>query len=116
MNKRELGKSVGSRVSLRPIARRFEGEQELPLIDDVWDIQRVISDGIQIKNTRTCHCLILGFDQIYTYMSDTIRSSPGEVHGMLRLHVQLILRGDGVLVEPCPRPGEAYSGPIVFRR
>lgn len=114
MNKKKLEKSVGQRVRLRPIARRFDHNEELPQIDDLWIIECVSKDGVHLLNTRTNHCPTLGFDHIYSYMSDPDRSRGSEVHGRLQLTVQLILRGDEVLNEPTRRPGEPNTGPIVF--
>lgn len=114
MNKKALEKSVGQQVRLRPIARRFEGDKEQPQIDDPWIIQHVTKDGVHLLNTRTNHCPTLGFDHIFGYTSDPDRSRGSEVHGLLQLTVQLILRGDEVLNEPTRRPGESNTGPITF--
>lgn len=114
MNKKALEKSIGQRVRLRPVARRFNHNEELPQIDDLWIIQRVSKDGVHLLNTRTNHCPTLGSDHIYSYMSDHDHSRGNEVHGLLQLTVQLILRGNEVLKEPTLRPGEPNMGRVIF--
>jgi hypothetical protein len=114
MNKKALEKSVGHRVRLRPIARRFDGDVELPQLDDDWIIQRVSKEGANLLNTRTGHCPTLGTDHIYSYSTDPDRSRGNELHGMLRLLVQLVLKGNEVLTEPTPRPGEPNQSPLIF--
>ena len=109
MHWKRLEKSVGQRVRLRPMARRFDGGMELPQLDDEWIIQRVSKEGVQLHNTRTDHCLTLGADHIFSYSTDPDRSRGAELHGMLQLHVQLTLRGDEVLTEPVPRFGAPTS-------
>lgn len=103
MHWKHLEKSVGQRVRLRPMARRFEGGLALPQLDDVWIIQRVSKEGVRLHNTRTDHCPTLGADHIFSYSTDPDRSRGAELHGILQLLVQLTLRGDEVLTEPLPR-------------
>lgn len=116
MNKKALQKSIGHHVHIRPIARRFDREGELPLIDDEWLIQRVSGEGVQILNVRTRHAPVLGFDHIFGYSTDPDRSVGGVPHGQLTLLVQLVLQGNEVFKEPTQRPGEPNLGPIIFGR
>lgn len=108
MNKSELKKSVGRRVKLRPLPKRFVGGPgglQLPPTDDVWIISRSQEDGIWIDNTATHHGTLLRFDQIYEYLSDTQQSQ--QQCGFLTLKAQLSIGGDRLWIEPTFRPGEA---------
>lgn len=116
MQRKGLEKCIGQRVRLRPVARRFDGDVELPKLDDDWIIQRVSKEGAHLLNTRTGHCPTLGVDHIYTYSTDPDRSRGNELHGVLRLLVQLVLRGNEVLTEPTARPGEPNSSPLIFAK
>src|ERR1035438_1720906 len=70
MHWKYLEKSLGQRVRLRPMARRFEGGMELPQLDDEWIIQGVSKEGVQLHNTRTDHCPTLGTDHIFSCSTD----------------------------------------------
>ena len=115
MRFKSLEKSIGHHVQIRPIARRFDEDRELPQIDDEWIIQRVSDEGVVLLNVRTNHCPTLGTDHIFGYSTDPDRSRGGVPHGKLVLVVQLILRANEVLIEPSPRPGESNSGRVIFQ-
>ena len=115
MRLKSLEKSIGHRVQIRPVARRFDEERELPQVDDDWIIRRVTNEGVELLNTRTNHCPTLGTDHIYSYSTDPDRSRGGVPHGKLILLVQLILRGNGVFSEPVGRPGDSNPGPVTIR-
>ena len=100
MNKDKLRQNIYYRVRLRPIPKRFKGSVELDPIDDEWIIEQVTDAGVTIKNMRTDHSKLLGFDHIHHYTSDPSRDFDGFKHGFLTLTVQLSL--DGILVRVDP--------------
>ena len=101
MNKDQLAKSKGSRIRLRPIAKRFEDNRELPPIDDDWIIEFVDKNkGVNIFNVRTNHTTALGFDHIREFISDPNRDRDELKHGFLKLKVQISLCGNTVKIEP----------------
>src|SRR5215469_7823235 len=99
MNKEQIKKSLGHRVRIRPIAKQFDGTKALPLMDDDWIIRRV-DDDVELSNMRTGHAAILGFDHIFSYMSEPGRDSGGIKYGFLQLRIQLSLAGKDVKIEP----------------
>jgi hypothetical protein len=102
MNKEMLAKCKNHIVRLRPIARRFHGQAELPQYDDDWRIERVdaAQKVVEIHNLRCHYCPILGFDQIHSYMSDPMRDIGNQKHGFLKLMVQVFLTEHGPKIEP----------------
>lgn len=100
MNKDKLKKNIYHRVRLRPIAKRINGLIELNPIDDDWIIEQITDDGVTIKNMRTDHIKLLGFDHIHHYTSDPGRDFDGFKHGFLTLTVQLYIDGWHVRIEP----------------
>ena len=70
-------------------------------MDDDWLVQEVEDKlGVRIRNIRTDHVALLGFDQIRAYTSDPKREYDGLRHGFLELRVQLFLRGADLVIEP----------------
>jgi hypothetical protein len=113
MNKSALKKSVGRRVRIRPIAKRFKGGPgglPLPPVDDIWIISRHQEDGIWIDNTVTHHGTLLRFDQIYDYLSDSL---VGQESGFLNLKAQVNIGGNHLWIEPTLRPGQALPDQFV---
>ena len=103
MNKAKLAACLHHRVRLRPPARRFRGSTELRIIDDDWIVQEVEDrKGVRIRNIRTDHVTLLGFDDIRRYTADPRREYDGLRHGFLELRVQLFLRGPDLVIEPRP--------------
>jgi hypothetical protein len=96
MNKRQFQKNLHQWVSLRPIAKRRDHETgaRLDPIDDQWAVEAVTDAGVQIKNSRTDHVKLLGWDNLREYRTP----------GFLLLRCQLTLRGPAVLVEPIVGP------------
>jgi hypothetical protein len=106
MNKSALKKNEWSTAKIRPIAKRFYGENgpQLPPVDDDWLIQNVDDDGVRISNPHTGHWTILGFDQIHHRTTDPTRG-PG--YGSLTLNIQLCIGGNSLWSEPAIRPGQS---------
>lgn len=100
MNKDKLKKNIFHRVKLRPIAKRIKRSIESEPIDDDWIIEQVTDDGVVLKNTRTDHFKLLGFDHIHHYTSDPSRDYNGLKHGILTMTVQLYLDEKNVRIEP----------------
>ena len=72
-------------------------------MDDDWIVQEVEDPkGVRIRNIRTDHVVLLGFDQIRDYTPDPRREYDGLRHGFLELRVQLFLRGPDLVIEPRP--------------
>ena len=72
-------------------------------MDDDWIVQEVEDrKGVGIRNIRTDHVALLGFDQIRDYTPDPRREYDGLRHGFLELRVQLFLRGSDLVIEPRP--------------
>lgn len=85
------------KVRIRPIARRIEpAGNELPPIDDWWQIESSSKEILRLSNPRTGHVLNLGVDHIKEYMTDPEERSDG----FMVLKSQIILKGTGVYVEP----------------
>jgi hypothetical protein len=106
MNKTALKKNTGTHVRLRPIPKRFFGADgpQLPPVDDTWILEGVDDSGVRIRNTRTPHGTVLGFDQVHHYATDPAR---GAGNGFLILNTQLHFGGNALWTEPTFRPGEA---------
>ena len=107
VTKTKLAKCIHHRVRLRPPARRFRGVTELRIMDDDWLLQEVEDKEVRIRNIRTDHVAVLGFDQIRDYVADPKREFDGLRHGFLELRVQVFLRGAELVIEP--RPSSARS-------
>ena len=107
VTKTKLAKCIHHRVRLRPPARRFRGVTELRIMDDDWLVQEVEDQEVRIRNIRTDHVAVLGFNQISAYVADPKREFDGLRHGFLELKVQLFLRGPELTIEP--RPSSAKS-------
>ena len=78
-------------------------------MDDDWLLQEVEDNGVRIRNIRTDHVAVLGFDQIRDYVTDPKREFDGLRHGFLELRVQLFLRGPELAIEPRPSSGKTAS-------
>jgi hypothetical protein len=115
MKKDQIKKNLNHRVKLRPVARRFDGNGKLDQLDDDWIIESCTDEGVRIKNIRTDHTTMLGFDQIHSYMSDPNRNYGGIKHGFLTLHGQLHIHGWKVSFEPTERPERPYDPPSSRR-
>lgn len=102
VTKTKLAKCIHHRVRLRPPARRFRGVTELRIMDDDWLVQEVEEDQVRIRNIRTDHVAVLGFNQISDYVTDPKREFDGLRHGFLELKVQVFLRGPELVIEPRP--------------
>ena len=102
VNKTKLVKCIHHRVRLRPPARRFRGVTELRIMDDDWLLQEVEDKQVRIRNIRTDHVALLGFEQISDYVADPKREFDGLRHGFLELRVQVFLRGPELAIEPRP--------------
>jgi hypothetical protein len=105
MNKDQLKKVVGSQVRLRPVAKRFSGDQELDALDDDWGVDGVTDIAVQLSNCSTGHVAVLGPDHIHSYLSDPARDIGGMRRGFLQLRVQVLLRGRELAIEPLA-PGQ----------
>jgi hypothetical protein len=106
MNKAALKKNLYARVQLRPAAREFDGNVELPKRDDEWIIQAIEESRIRLDNTYTRHVAMLGYDHVHHFVSDPARAASGITFGFLVLTVQINLSGDRLWIEPTLRPGE----------
>jgi len=104
MNKEMLAKCQGHLVRIRPVARRFQGQDELQPLDDDWRIVRVdlARKVVEIHDIRCDHCPTLGLDHIHSYTSDPMRDIDGQKHGFLQLNVQVLLTDRGPQIEPLP--------------
>jgi hypothetical protein len=113
MNKEMLAKCEGYVVRIRPIARRFQGQQELEPLDDDWRIGRVdlARKTLEIRNVRCDQCPTLGLDHIHSYSSDPMRDFDGQKHAFLQLNVQVFLTEQGPHVEPLPPSFRRDEGP-----
>jgi hypothetical protein len=115
MKKDQIKKNLNHHVRLRPVARWFDSNGDLNQLDDDWIIESYTDEGVRIKNLRTDHTTILGFDQIHSYMSDPNRNYSGIKYGVLILNVQLHIHGWKVSFEPTERPGKADDPPPSTR-
>ena len=102
VTKSKMAKCIQHRVRLRPPARRFRGVTELRIMDDDWLVQETEDDQLRIRNVRTDHVAVLGFNQINEYVADPKREFDGLRHGFLELKVQVFLRGPELAIEPRP--------------
>jgi len=108
----KLAKCFHHRVRLRPPARRFRGVTELRIMDDDWLVQEVEDKlGVRIRNIRTDHVALLGFDQIRAYTPDPKREYDGLRHGFFDLKVQVFLRGPELVIEPQPSSAKRAAKP-----
>lgn len=107
MNKEMLAKCEGHVVRIRPMARRFSGQDELDTIDDDWMIRRVdlSRKTVEIINLRSEYCPILGLDHVHSYTSDPMSDRGEQKHGFLQLNVQVFMTDRGPKIEPLPRGG-----------
>jgi len=105
MNIRALKKNKWSRVRIRPVAKRFYGDNgpQLPPVDDTW-IMMAYDSSVELRNTATSHGLTLKLDQVHHYTSDPER---GASDGILILNTQIQFDAISVWAEPTARPGEA---------
>ena len=71
-------------------------------MDDDWLVQETEDDQVRIRNIRTDHVAVLGFNQISEYVADPKREFDGLRHGFLELKVQVFLRGPELVIEPRP--------------
>lgn len=100
MNKAQLKKSVGCYLQLRPVPRTRDGA----VIDDDWVLSSVTDDRLELHNIPFGYVATLGTDHVYSFMTNPARDAGGVKHGFLSLHVQLILDGPNVRIEPHPPP------------
>jgi hypothetical protein len=100
MNKDKLRKMQFHRVRLRPIVRTLTARADTTPQDDDWIIEEINDLGVRVKNMRTDHSPLLGFDHIHNYTTDSNRDWDGAKHGFLILTVQLYLDGWNVQIEP----------------
>lgn len=97
MNKEKLSQMQGTRVKLRPMARRIDDDgQDLERIDDAWTLQTATRERINLSNPRTAHMFELGTDHVREYMTDIT----GRTDGFLILKSQISLSRLHVSVEP----------------
>jgi hypothetical protein len=97
MNREKVSTMRYKKVRIRPIARRIESTgQELPPIDDWWQIADSSREKFKLVNPRTNHFVTLGADHIKEYMTDYAGGSDG----FLVLKSQIILKGASLFVEP----------------
>ena len=71
-------------------------------MDDDWLLQEVEDKEVRIRNIRTDHVAVLGFDQITDYVADPKLEFDGLRLGFLELRVQVFLRGAELVIEPRP--------------
>ena len=89
--------TVGKRLRIRPIARRFKATgEELTQIDDIWMVQAARQDRIELVNVASSHIAAFGPDHIKELRTDPNVGSDG----MLILKSQVSLKGAGVEIEP----------------
>ena len=115
MKKDQIKKNLYYHVRLRPATRHFDSNGRFNELDDDWIIESCSDEGVRIRNTRTDHTTMLGFDQIHSYMSDPNRDYGEIKHGVLILNIQLHVRGWKVSFEPTERPGKAHDVPQSTR-
>src|SRR6266404_1500881 len=97
MNREKVATMQYKKVRVRPIARRIEPTgQELPPIDDRWQIESTSKEKVKLVNPRTSHIVTIGADHICEYITDY----DGGSDGFLVLKSQIILKGTSVHVEP----------------
>ncbi len=78
-------------------------------MDDDWLLQEVEDKQVRIRNIRTDHVAVLGFNQINAYVADPKREFDGLRHGFLELRVQVFLRGPELVIEPRPSSAKPAS-------
>lgn len=86
-------------------------------MDDDWLVQETENDQVRIRNIRTDHVALLGFNQISEYVADPKREFDGLRHGFLELKVQVFLRGPELVIEPRPssstKASAANKAPVL---
>src|SRR5258706_79409 len=100
MNKEHLKKSVGFHVQLRPPPLDRNGQP----VDSDWIIRSVDEASIRVEMVGYGYTAALGYDQVYSFMSNPDRDRGGTRHGFLQLFVQLTAWGNEGLIEPIPPP------------
>ena len=113
MNKDKLVRCVGQHVRLRPMALRHDGVRGLPQLDDDWRVDMVEDKGVWLRNIRTDHRVLLGYDHIHHYTSDPARQLGGQQYGFLQLNVQIILHGIHADIEPLDPRERAATAEIT---
>ena len=108
MNKDQLKKSVGFKVQLRPVARTRDGH----LVDRDWTIRAVDDLKLELDEPGSGFVATLGLDHVYSFMTNPTRDSGSERYGFLLLHVQLILDGHTIHIEPLPGPRSPGAEPF----
>jgi hypothetical protein len=115
MNKGYLKKSERFRVQLRPVPLSRAGQP----VDRDWIIRYVDDARLELSEPVTGYTVTLGTDHVYSFMTNPARDSANAKHGFLLLHVQLILDGHSIHIEPLPPPrspnAEAFVHPHSFR-
>ena len=94
-------KNIGNRVLLEPNALPWDNSKKS--YDDIWTIEDVLDNGVRIKNSRTDHNKLLGFDYISKYRTDPSKDYDGHTHGVLVLNVQLYINDREVIIKEKPR-------------
>ncbi len=108
MNKDQLKKSVGFKVQLRPVARTRDGH----LVDRDWTIRAVDDLQLELDEPGSGFVATLCLDHVYSFMTNPKRDSGSERYGFLLLHVQLILDGHTIHIEPLPGPRSPGAEPF----
>src|SRR2546425_8228569 len=108
MNKNHLKKSIGFRVQLRPVALSREGQP----LDRDWTIRTVDDVKLELDEPSSGFTATLGVDHVYSFMTNPRRDSGTLRYGFLLLHVQLILDGHTIHIEPLPPPRSLGSEPF----
>ncbi len=92
MNDDQLKNLVGKHIKLRPVAKQIDQltKAVLERFDDRWFVKRSEKEGLVLELVNTGHVVVLPFDHIREFISDTDPSNDG----FLLLDVQLHLSGE----------------------
>src|SRR4051812_23881521 len=112
MNKTELRKSVGVHVQLRPAALDRDGR----VLDYDWIIGSTTNDSVRIDMVGYGYTVALGWDHIYSFLTNPERNRGGQRFGFLQLHVQLTVAGNEVSIEPLPPPKTPHADAAAHAR
>jgi len=95
MNKSALKKNIGKKVRIRPVPlkRTLSGFKR---IDDLWFVERVSDDSIELSNLTTGHSKKIGLDHVKEYKTDP----KFESDGFIILRSQFIIDNKTINVEP----------------
>lgn len=112
MNKSQLLKSVGVRVQLRPPAVDRDGR----VWDGDWLIESVEDERVQLRMIGFGYSVPLGTDHVYSFLTNPARDNGGLRFGFLQLHVQLMISGNTVHIEPLPPPKTPTADAAAYAR